>query len=92
MNRSAKAGARSSPHYGGEDTSTHPAYQGVCGWQGAEVTSVTQGRLERSIRRELRRAQAISKNEMRVVCRSSCRRAEQYLKLSQQKLSDRKGE
>ncbi len=34
MNRSAKDGARSSPHYGGEGVLIHPSYQGVCGWHG----------------------------------------------------------
>jgi hypothetical protein len=45
MNRSAKAGARSSLHYGGEGVLTHPAYQGVCGRHGAEDMDVTQGGL-----------------------------------------------
>jgi len=49
MNRSAKAGARSSPHYGGEGVLTHPAYQGVCGRHGAEVLDVTQGGLVESL-------------------------------------------
>ena len=30
MNWSAKDGARSSPHYGGEGVSIHPSHQGVC--------------------------------------------------------------
>ena len=33
-NRSAKDGARSSRHYGGEGALTHPSYQGVCGRYG----------------------------------------------------------
>ena len=36
MNRSAKGGARSSPHYGGEGVLIHPPYQGVCGRHGTE--------------------------------------------------------
>jgi len=36
MNRSAKDGARSSLHYGGEGVLIHPSYQGVCGLRGAE--------------------------------------------------------
>jgi len=49
MNRSAEAGARSSPQYGGEGVLTHPAYQGVCGRHGAEVLDVTQGGLVESL-------------------------------------------
>jgi hypothetical protein len=30
MNRSAKDGARSSPHYGAKALLIHPSYQGVC--------------------------------------------------------------
>lgn len=47
MNRSAKDGARSSLHYGGEGALTHPSYQGVCGWHGAEDLCVTPGELRR---------------------------------------------
>lgn len=36
MNRSAKDGARSSLHYGGEGVLIHPSYQGVCGLRGIE--------------------------------------------------------
>ena len=36
MNRSAKDGARSSLHYGGEGVLIHPSYQGVCGRHGVE--------------------------------------------------------
>ena len=36
MNRSAKDGARSSLHYGGEGVLIHPSNQGVCGWHGVE--------------------------------------------------------
>ena len=45
MNRSAKDGARSSLHYGGEGALTHPSYQGVCGWHGTEDLRVTPGEL-----------------------------------------------
>ncbi len=45
MNRSAKDGARSSLHYGGEGALTHPSYQGVCGWHGTEDLCVTPGGL-----------------------------------------------
>lgn len=45
MNRSAKDGARSSLHYGGEGVLTHPSYQGVCGWHGMEDVCVTPGGL-----------------------------------------------
>jgi hypothetical protein len=44
-NRSAKDGARSSLHYGGEGVSIHPSYQGVCGRHGAEDQGVTPGGL-----------------------------------------------
>ena len=47
MNRSAKGGARSSLHYGGEGVLIHPPYQGVCGWHGTEDLSVTPGGLIR---------------------------------------------
>jgi hypothetical protein len=35
-NRSAKGGARSSLHYGGEGVLIHPLHQGVCGRHGME--------------------------------------------------------
>ena len=44
-NRSAKGGARSSPHYGGEGVLIHPPHQGVCGRHGTEDLSVTPGGL-----------------------------------------------
>jgi len=47
MNRSAKDGARSSLHYGGEGKLIHPSYQGVCGRHGTEDLSVTPGGLVR---------------------------------------------
>ncbi len=45
MNRSAKDGARSSLHYGGEGVLVHPSYQGVCGRHGTEDNCVTHGGL-----------------------------------------------
>jgi hypothetical protein len=45
MNRSAKGGARSSLHYGGEGVLIHPPHQGVCGRHGREDLSVTPGGL-----------------------------------------------
>jgi hypothetical protein len=47
MNRSAKGGARSSPHCGGEGVLIHPPYQGVCGRHGTEDQDVTPGGLVR---------------------------------------------
>src|SRR5213594_1948577 len=44
-NRSAKGGARSSPHYGGEGVLIHPPHQGVCGRHGMEDQHVTPGEL-----------------------------------------------
>jgi hypothetical protein len=44
-NRSAKDGARSSRHYGGEGVLTHPSYQGVCERHGTEDLDVTPGGL-----------------------------------------------
>ncbi len=44
-NRSAKGGARSSLHYGGEGVLIHPPHQGVCGRHGTEDQSVTPGGL-----------------------------------------------
>ena len=43
MNRSAKDGARSSLHDGGEGILIHPSNQGVCGWHGVEDECVTPG-------------------------------------------------
>ena len=48
MNWSAKGGARSSPHYGGEGVLIHPPHQGVCGRHGTEDLSVTPGGLSGS--------------------------------------------
>ncbi|SRR6266705_5326895 len=45
MNRSAKGGARSSLHYGGEGVLIHPPHQGVCGRHGTEEQGVTSGEL-----------------------------------------------
>jgi hypothetical protein len=45
MNRSAKGGARSSLHYGGEGALIHPPHQGVCGRHGTEEQRVTSGGL-----------------------------------------------
>src|SRR6516225_7760246 len=47
-NRSAKGGARSSLHYGGEGVLIHPSQQGVCGRHGTEDLSVTPGGLSGS--------------------------------------------
>ena len=49
MNRSAKGGARSSLHYGGEGVLIHPPYQGVCGRHGTEEQRVTSGGLIESL-------------------------------------------
>jgi len=48
-NRSAKGGARSSPHYGGEGVLIHPPNQGVCGRHGTEDSWVTPGDLVMSL-------------------------------------------
>ncbi len=45
MNRSAKGGTRSSPHYRGEGVLIHPPNQGVCGQHGTEEQRVTSGGL-----------------------------------------------
>jgi hypothetical protein len=60
MNRSAKAGAGSSLHYGGEGVLTHPAHQGVCGRHGMEVMDVTRGGLGGCFGQGAERAGAIS--------------------------------
>jgi hypothetical protein len=49
MNRSAKGGARSSPHYRGEGVLIHPPHQGVCGRHGTEEQCVTSGGLAASL-------------------------------------------
>ena len=46
-NRSAKGGARSSLHKGGEGVLIHPPHQGVCGRHGTEDLGVTPGELIR---------------------------------------------
>ena len=91
MNRSAKAGARSSPHYGGEGVLTHPAYQGVCGRHGAEDMGVTQGGLGECFGQGPGRARTISDMRSVRVSSSSRRRVAKYLKRRQQNLCDRKG-
>src|SRR6266516_6571933 len=48
MNRSARGGARSSLHYGGEGVLIHPPHQGVCGRHGTEEQRVTSGGLTAS--------------------------------------------
>ena len=48
MHWSAKDGARSSPHDGGEGVSIHPSHQGVCRRHGTEEPHVTPGDLARS--------------------------------------------
>src|SRR5437667_2843728 len=48
MNRSAKGGARSSLHYGGEGILIHPPHQGACGRHGTEEQGVTSGGLAES--------------------------------------------
>jgi hypothetical protein len=48
MNRSAKGGARSSLHYGGEGVLIHPPHQGVCGRHSTEEQHVTSGGLAAS--------------------------------------------
>ena len=45
---SAKGGARSSLHYGGEGVLIHPPHQGVCGRHGTEEQRVTSGGLAES--------------------------------------------
>jgi hypothetical protein len=42
---SAKGGARSSLHYGGEGVLIHPPHQGVCTRHGTEELCVTPGEL-----------------------------------------------
>lgn len=56
MNRSAKDGARSSLHYGGEGVLVHPSYQGVCGRHGTEDNHVTHGDLVSSGKNAPKRA------------------------------------
>lgn len=73
-NRSAKGGARSSPHYGGEGVLIHPPHQGVCGRHGTEDQHVTPGGLVEFLS-GIRRSEPISESEMassarRVVGRS----------------------
>jgi hypothetical protein len=62
-NRSAKSGARSSLHYGGEGILIHPLYQGVCGRHGTEDHDVTPGGLGGFLA-GTRRSDPISASEM----------------------------
>jgi hypothetical protein len=62
-NRSAKGGARSSPHYGGEGVLIHPPYQGVCGRHGTEDHDVTPGGLD-SFLEGTKRSNPISVSEV----------------------------
>jgi hypothetical protein len=73
-NRSAKGGARSSPHYVGEGVLIHPPHQGVCGRHGTEDQHVTPGGLV-EFPSGIGRSEPISEREMasgarRVVGRS----------------------
>jgi hypothetical protein len=63
MNRSAKGGARSSPHYRGEGVLIHPPHQGVCGRHGTEEQCVTSGGLTASLG-GTRVSRPISESEM----------------------------
>src|SRR3954452_18977520 len=49
MNWSARGGARSSLHYGGEGVLIHPPHQGVCGRHDTEEQRVTSGGLAESL-------------------------------------------
>ena len=78
-NRSAKGGARSSPHYEGEGVLIHPPHQGVCGRHGTEDLRVTPGGLlwfpgSAGIRYPI----SLWRNGKR--CHRSRRTAESYLK------------
>jgi hypothetical protein len=78
-NRSAKGGARSSPHYGGEGVLIHPPHQGVCGRHGTEDQHVTPGGLV-GLLGGAERSDPISASEMgsgarRVVGRSGSTRS-----------------
>jgi hypothetical protein len=81
MNRSAKAGARSSLHYGGEGVLTHPADHG------AEDMDVTQGGLGGCHGEGPRRARTISEERSVRVGPSSRRRVAKYQKRRQQNLA-----
>jgi len=72
MNRSAKGGARSSLHYGGEGVPIHPPHQGVCGRHGREDLCVTPGGLASfpggaGIRDPISRRGEVGSDAMRVV-------------------------
>jgi hypothetical protein len=49
MNWSARGGARSSLHYGGEGVLIYPPHQGVCGRHDTEEQRVTSGGLAESL-------------------------------------------
>ena len=79
MNRSAKTGARSSLHYGGEGVLTHPVHQGVCGRHGTEAMDVTQGGLDGCNAQGAKQAGTISEERSVPVGPSSRRRVARYL-------------
>jgi hypothetical protein len=63
MNRSAKDGVRSSPHYGGEGVLIHPSHQGVCWRHDTEESCTTPGDLFASRRKRSRVSDPISASE-----------------------------
>src|SRR5580658_6854340 len=68
-NRSAKDGARSSPHYGGEGVLIHPSHQGVCWRHDTEDSRVTPGDLHGSGPQPGKRPYKRKRNGERCSCR-----------------------
>src|SRR5215469_7096762 len=87
MNRSAKGGARSSLHYGGEGILIHPPHQGVCGRHGREEQSVTSGELAGSPG-GTGVSEPISGSDNGERSSGSSRTAEQYLKREENRVTE----
>ena len=87
MNRSAKGGARSSLHYGGEGVLIHPPHQGVCGRHGTEEQRVTSGGLVRSPG-GAGGSEPISETRSGEQCRASSRTTARYLKHGESRVTE----
>src|SRR5580704_9620332 len=85
-NRSAKGGARSSLHYGGEGVLIHPPHQGVCGWHGTEEQCVTSGGLTESAG-GTGGSEPISASEIASEARSVVGRLQKYLKRGESRVT-----
>ena len=88
-NRSAKDGARSSLHYGGEGELIHPPHQGVCGRHGTEEQCVISGGLAQSPG-GTEGSEPISESEVAIVAVPvvGCRTTARYLKHGESRVTE----